>query len=64
MTKEFDIVPDPRKSASQEDLKSQFDFLIKVRDQLSAANQGVIDIRAIKPQMMISQKRWIQNTKT
>ena len=51
MTKEFDIVPDPRKSASQEDLKSQFDFLIKVRDQLSAANQGVIDIRAIKPQI-------------
>ena len=51
MTKEFDIVPDPRKSASQEDLKSQFDFLIKVRDKLSAANQGVIDIRAIKPQI-------------
>ncbi len=51
MTKKFDIVPDPRKSASQEDLKSQFDFLIKVRDQLSAANQGVIDIRAIKPQL-------------
>ena len=51
MTKEFEIVPDPRKSASQEDLKSQFDFLIKVRDQLSAANQAVIDIRAIKPQI-------------
>ena len=49
--KEFEIVPDPRKSVSQEDLKSQFDFLIKVRDQLSAANQGVIDIRAIKPQI-------------
>ena len=51
MTKVYVIIADPRKSASQVDLKSQFDFLIKVRDQLSAANQGIIDIRAIKPQI-------------
>ncbi|MAJ51562.1 MAG: glycosyl hydrolase [Flammeovirgaceae bacterium] len=51
LQKKFEITADPRKSASQEDLKSQFDFLIKVRDQLSATNQGVIDIRAIKPQI-------------
>ena len=52
MQKKFEITADPRKSASQADLKAQFDFLIKVRDQLSAANQGVIDIRAIQPQMI------------
>jgi hypothetical protein len=51
MQREFEITADPRKSASQTDLKAQFDFLIKVRDKLSAANQGVIDIRAIEPQI-------------
>ena len=51
MQREFEITADPRKSASQTDLKAQFDFLIKVRDKLSASNQGVIDIRAIKPQI-------------
>ncbi|MEZ7854507.1 MAG: glycosyl hydrolase [Cyclobacteriaceae bacterium] len=49
--REFEITADPRKSASQADLKAQFDFLIKVRDKLSASNQGIIDIRAIKPQI-------------
>ena len=51
MQRQFEITADPRKSASQADLKAQFDFLIKVRDKLSAANQGVIDIRAIEPQI-------------
>jgi len=51
MQREFEITTDPRKSAIQADLKAQFDFLIKVRDKLSAANQGVIDIRAIKSQI-------------
>jgi len=49
--REFEITADPRKSASKADLMAQFNFLIKVRDKLSAANQGVIDIRAIKPQI-------------
>ena len=49
--REFEIIADPRKSASQADLMAQFNFLIKVRDKLSAANQGIIDIRAIKPQI-------------
>ena len=29
-------------------MKAQFDFLVKVRDKVSEANQGVIDIRKIK----------------
>ena len=32
-------------NSSQRDLQAQFDFLIKVRDKLSEANQAVIDIR-------------------
>ncbi len=47
----FEIIPDPRKSASPSDYQAQFDFLIDVRDQLSAANQGVIDVRDLKKQL-------------
>ena len=42
---EFEILKDPRVNSTQADLQAQFDFLIRVRDKLSEANQGVIDIR-------------------
>jgi hypothetical protein len=45
---EFEILEDPRIKTTQEELQSQFEFLIKVRDKVSEANQGVIDIRKIK----------------
>ena len=45
---EFEILKDPRIATRQEDFQAQFDFLVKVRDKVSEANQGVIDIRKIK----------------
>jgi len=45
---EFEILKDPRINTTQEELQAQFDFLVKVRDKVSEANQGVIDIRKIK----------------
>jgi hypothetical protein len=45
---EFEILKDPRIKTTQEELQSQFEFLAKVRDKVSDANQGVIDIRKIK----------------
>ena len=45
---EFEILKDPRINTTQEELQAQFDFLLKVRDKVSEANQGVIDIRKIK----------------
>ena len=42
---EFELLKDPRVNSSQADLQAQFDFLIRVRDKLSEANQAVIDIR-------------------
>jgi photosystem II stability/assembly factor-like uncharacterized protein len=45
---EFEILKDPRINTAQEEFQSQFDFLVKVRDKVSEANQGVIDIRKIK----------------
>lgn len=44
---EFEILKDPRVNSSLADLQAQFDFLIKVRDKLSEANQAVIDIRKL-----------------
>lgn len=45
---EFEILKDPRVTITQEDFQAQFDFLVKVRDKVSEANQGVMDIRKIK----------------
>jgi hypothetical protein len=42
---EFEILKDPRVNSTLADLQAQFDFLIKVREKLSEANQTVIDIR-------------------
>ena len=47
-TQEFEILKDPRVPTTQEEFQAQFDFLTKVRDKVSEANQGVIDIRRIK----------------
>lgn len=42
---DFEILKDLRISTSPEEFQSQFDFLVKVRDKVSEANQSVIDIR-------------------
>jgi hypothetical protein len=46
--KEFEILKDPRIHTTQQELQNQFEFLVKVRDKVSEANQGIIDIRKIK----------------
>jgi photosystem II stability/assembly factor-like uncharacterized protein len=45
---EFEIMKDPRIETTTEEFRAQFDFLTKVRDKVSEANQGVIEIRKIK----------------
>ncbi len=45
---EFEILKDPRVATTPEEFRAQFDFLTKVRDKVTEANQGVIDIRKIK----------------
>lgn len=45
---EFEVLKDPRVETSPEDFQAQFEFLVKVRDKVSEANQGVIDIRKLK----------------
>lgn len=46
--KEFEVIKDPRVTNSQDEYDSQLDFLLKVRDEVSNANQTIIDIRKIK----------------
>ena len=48
---EFEIVKDPRVKISQADYQNQLEFLIDVRDEVSKANQQIIDIRSIKNNM-------------
>ena len=45
MEQDFTILKDPRLPNSQQDYQDQFDYLISVRDKVSEANQGIIDIR-------------------
>jgi len=53
----FEIIKDPRVSATPEDLQAQIDFLIKVRDKVSEANQGIIDIRKVKDDLAYLKKK-------
>jgi hypothetical protein len=48
MEQEFSIVKDPRIPNTQKDFQDQFDFLMAVRDQVTRANNAIINIRDIK----------------
>lgn len=50
-TQSFDLLADPRISATQHDLEEQFALLMKIRDTLSAANGAVVTIRDVKRQI-------------
>ncbi|WMN12585.1 glycosyl hydrolase [Marivirga salinae] len=50
-TQEFEIVKDPRSSATQEDLKAQFDFQNRVIAKLSETNLAIKDIRKARVQI-------------
>jgi hypothetical protein len=47
----FEIVPDPRSSATAEDHRAQFDFLIAVRDKLSEVHGEIARIRQARGQI-------------
>lgn len=50
-TQEFEIVKDPRSSATKEDLKAQFDFQNEVIAKLSETNLAIKDIRKARVQI-------------
>jgi len=57
VTAPFEISPDPRSKASQADLKTQFDFLLGVREKLSEIHQQIENIREVRKQISDLSKR-------
>jgi hypothetical protein len=53
----FTLVKDPRTSATTADLREQFDFLMRIRDKTSQANDAVKTIRNVKAQLADRAKR-------
>lgn len=47
----FELMKDPRSSATQGDLQVQFDFLMAVRNKLTETHQAIIDIRKARGQI-------------
>ncbi len=47
-TQDFEILRDPRLNTSPEDFQAQFEFLMKVRNKVTEANEGIINLRKIK----------------
>ena len=50
-TQQFAVVKDPRTTATDADLREQFDLLMKIRDKTSQANDAVKTIRNVKAQL-------------
>jgi hypothetical protein len=57
LTESVEIRKDPRIPATDADLREQFDFLIRIRDRVSEANDAVKRIRDIRGQMDGAVKR-------
>ena len=56
-TQTFSVVKDPRTTATDADLKEQFDLLMRIREKTSQANDAVKTIRNIKAQLADRGKR-------
>ncbi|MEL7124541.1 MAG: glycosyl hydrolase, partial [Bacteroidota bacterium] len=54
---EFEIVPDPRLPNTPEQYQEQFEYLIKVRDEVTNAHQAMLDIKALKKDMAYLQEK-------
>src|SRR5437762_7396815 len=56
-TQPFTVVKDPRTTATAADVKEQFDFLMRIRDKTSQANDAVKTIRNVKAQLADRSKK-------
>ena len=50
MEVDFEVLADPRSSASFTQLKEQFDFLLEVRDELSRTHRAILRLREVRRQ--------------
>jgi photosystem II stability/assembly factor-like uncharacterized protein len=56
-TAAFEVKMDPRVKTSQEDLRKQFDLMLKLRDRQDEMNKTVIAIRDLRAQLQALEKR-------
>ena len=56
LTQPFTLVKDPRVEASDADLQTQFAFLIEIRDRLSAVNDAINRLRALRDET----RNWVE----
>lgn len=54
---EFELVKDPRSSATVEDIRAQFDFLLGVRDKLTETHRAIKRLRDIRGQLEVLRGR-------
>ena len=57
VVQEFEILADPRLETTPAQYQEQFEYLLQVRDEVSRANQAIIDIRALKKDMAYLQEK-------
>jgi hypothetical protein len=55
----LEVLKDPRLNVSEDDLKKQFDLLLKIRDRLSDTNRGINRVRRLRSQV----EEWEKRTK-
>jgi photosystem II stability/assembly factor-like uncharacterized protein len=58
-TQRFRIIKDPRVPASDDDLRAQFEFLLRVRDKLNAVQDAINTLRNVRAQV----DEWMRRTK-
>ncbi len=58
LTENFDLLRDPRISATDEDLQAQFDLMIEIRNKLVDNNDGLSRLRSVRSQI----NDWIDHT--
>jgi uncharacterized coiled-coil DUF342 family protein len=51
LSQPFEIIKDPRLSATQEEMQEQFNFLIRMRDKLTQTHAAVEQIRSVRKQV-------------
>lgn len=54
----FTLLPDPRTSATPDDFRAQFDFLVQVRDDLTRTHRAIRRLRAAKGQIEAAAQRF------
>jgi len=50
-SQDFNILKDPRSEASMEDIQSQFDFIISVRDKMTEIHKALKNVKKVKDQI-------------